>query len=147
MRCARLVPPRSADASRRGFTIVELLLAVIVVGVLASIALPNLTKQKEKALRAAAIGDLRTFASAQEAFNDEHGRYAATGDVQETPAPGKLAFRFGNGQRIASIATTRTGWSAEVRLASGTMCALAIGVIAVPTSVPGLVSGIPACEP
>lgn len=125
----------------------ELLLAVIVIGILAAVALPNLTQQKEKAFRAAAVGDLRTFASAQEAFSDEHGRYATAADIQATPAPGKLAFRFGNGQRVVAIVATRIGWSAEVRIASGKVCALAVGVIALPTSVPGLVHGIPACEP
>lgn len=147
MRRGARVAAALARGVRRGFTVVELLMVVILVGLLASVALPNLSQAKEKAYRAAAVGDLRTFASAQEAWHDTHGRYGGLADMQNGPPEAGGGFRWSKGVTALAVVATATGWSAEIATPSGTRCALAIGTAALPTSVPGLVPGIPACEP
>lgn len=54
--------------SRRGFTLIELLIVVVIIGILASIAIPKFANTKEKAYLAAMKSDLRNLATAQEAF-------------------------------------------------------------------------------
>jgi general secretion pathway protein G len=53
-------PPRCA--SRRGFTIIELLSVMAIIGVLSAMAVPRLHDAIERARIAKAIGDLRTMA-------------------------------------------------------------------------------------
>ena len=55
------------DTSRdRGFSLVELLVVIVVLGVLATVAVPAFLGQREKAARAAMVSDLRQVRTAQE---------------------------------------------------------------------------------
>ena len=54
--------------SRSGFTLIELLIVVVIIGILASIAIPKFVNTKEKAYLASMKSDLRNLATAEEAF-------------------------------------------------------------------------------
>lgn len=54
--------------TQRGFTLIELLIVVVIIGLLASIAIPKFANTKEKAYVAQMKSDLRNLATAQEAF-------------------------------------------------------------------------------
>lgn len=59
----------------RGFTLVELMIVIAIIGVLAAIAVPQFMKYRTKAYNAAAKHDLRVIQTAVEMFYDEWGEY------------------------------------------------------------------------
>ena len=69
--CSRLIRSRS----QRAFTLVEIMVVVIVLGVLAAIVLPNLAGKTDQAMVSKARSDISTFASLIEAFRMDMHRY------------------------------------------------------------------------
>ncbi|MCO6511431.1 MAG: prepilin-type N-terminal cleavage/methylation domain-containing protein [Aridibacter famidurans] len=59
-----------------GFSLIELLLIVVIVGLLATIAIPSLLKSRDAAEKAAAIGTLHTLHINQTGYYTHNGRYA-----------------------------------------------------------------------
>ena len=58
-----------------GFTLIEILVVVIVIGILASIALPIYLNQKRKGYDATAKSDVQHLAQAQEVYLIDHHEY------------------------------------------------------------------------
>src|SRR5437667_11689252 len=70
-----LAPGGSAAMSRNGFTLIELLIVVVIIGLLATIAIPKFSNTKEKAYVASMKSDLRNLATAEEAFFYDSTKY------------------------------------------------------------------------
>lgn len=66
--------------SERGFSIIELLIVVVTIGVIAAIAIPNLLASRRSANEGNAISALRSIYSAQSTYmtGDGRGSYAGT---------------------------------------------------------------------
>jgi prepilin-type N-terminal cleavage/methylation domain-containing protein len=71
-----------ARRSDEGFTLVELMVVIVIIGILTGIALPALAGQKGKARGAALKSNLRDAALAEEARATSSLPYAAPGDLQ-----------------------------------------------------------------
>jgi type II secretion system protein G len=130
-----------------GFTLLELMVTVVILGILAAASLPRLMHNKDRAAQSVAIADLRNFASAQEAFHADSARYAVSTEIVTVPAPGKLPHSWSPGQTVGTITATATGWSAELIIRNGEHCAMFVGTAPAPTSVPGIVAGTAQCAP
>lgn len=78
-RCAQRLTPSRDD---RGFTLIELLVVIIIIGILASIALPLFVSQKRKAFDASAKSGLRSLAVFQEAYLSGNSSYGDIADLQ-----------------------------------------------------------------
>jgi general secretion pathway protein G len=64
-----------------GFTLLELLIVVAIIGVIAAIAIPNLLIAIQRAKQRRTMVDIRNMAGAWEARNTETGRYNAAGQA------------------------------------------------------------------
>jgi prepilin-type N-terminal cleavage/methylation domain-containing protein len=81
-------PAPSHDCSRRarGFTLIEILIVVVVIGILAGLAIPRFSRAKEKALVAAMIADLHAAGYYEELYATEHGGSYFSGTATPTTA-------------------------------------------------------------
>ncbi|HEX5971552.1 MAG TPA: prepilin-type N-terminal cleavage/methylation domain-containing protein [Gemmatimonadaceae bacterium] len=61
---------------RAAFTLIELLIVVVVIGILVAILIPSFKNTKGRANEAALKSDLRNIAVAQEAYFFDHAAYA-----------------------------------------------------------------------
>lgn len=64
-----------------GFSIIELVLVVVIVGILSAVAVPSLAKAKRAAEEGAVIGNLRTFSTYQMNYFSINGRYARVAEL------------------------------------------------------------------
>lgn len=63
---------------RRGFTLIELMLVVTIIGLLATIAVPEFDSYVMRAKRTEAVAGLEALWTAQRDYYAEHGVYAAS---------------------------------------------------------------------
>ena len=123
---------------RSGFTLIELLIVVVIIGVLATIAIPKFQNTKGKANAASLKADLRNLVTAEEAYFYDNAAY--TSDVSQ------LNVRFTTGVSLTFGTANSGGWSARVThpQAWPIQCAVFFGGVA-PLS-PATTEGIIVCE-
>jgi prepilin-type N-terminal cleavage/methylation domain-containing protein len=68
--------------NRKGFTLIELLIVVVIIGLLASIAIPKFSATKDKARMASVRSDIRNTMTAQEAYFADYNTFADLEDLQ-----------------------------------------------------------------
>jgi type IV pilus assembly protein PilA len=60
-----------------GFTLIELMIVIAILGILVAIAIPQFSIQRTKSFNAAAQADLRNAVTAQEGYFMDHGTYCS----------------------------------------------------------------------
>ena len=99
-----------------GFTLIELLIVVVIIGVLASIAIPKFANTKEKAYLTQMKADLRNLVTAEEAYFADSIKY--------TTNLGTM-YRTSTGVVGPAITLTPDGWTATVsHTATTRICAI-----------------------
>jgi prepilin-type N-terminal cleavage/methylation domain-containing protein len=94
--------------NRPGFTFIELLTVLIVMGVLASIGVPRIRNMKERSYQATLRSDLGALRTAEEAYYAENLRY--TTDLSQ------LDFRLSSNVTITiETSDPLKGWRASAR--------------------------------
>ena len=95
--------------SMRGITLIELLVVIVIVGILASIAIPMYTGQMARARRADAKTALEQLRAAQEMRRAEYGSYSADLAALQTSWGGPAGTVGQYTITLAATATTFTG--------------------------------------
>ena len=93
------------NTRKSGFTLIELLIVVVIIGILASIAIPKFASTKGQAFLAAMRSDLHNLVTAEE------GYYYSNNTLQQQPL-GQLNFITSAGVTITVPEATAGGWSA-----------------------------------
>ena len=88
----------------RGFSLIELLLVTLIIGVLATIAIPRLTSARDRAFVATMQSDLRNLATQQEIYYADELTYSDSASV--------MGFTSSERVAITIVEASASGWSA-----------------------------------
>lgn len=121
----------------RGFTLIELLIVVVIIGILASFAIPKFVNTKEKAYVAQMKSDLKNLATAEEGFFYDSTFYTSSLAALNN-------FTSSAGVTLTIVTATPGGWSARaVHAQTPRQCVLFEGTA--PVLAPATVEGRITC--
>jgi len=92
-------------ATRSGFTLIELLIVVVIIGILASIAIPKFQSVRERAYLASLRADLRNLANQQDVYYNDNYSYSTSATSLEFDSSEGVTVTIGEGDNL--------GWSAS----------------------------------
>lgn len=73
-----------ATDKQRGFTLLEIMVVIVIIGVLASLVVPNLMGNKEKADKQKAVSDIVALENALDMYKLDNHRYPTTNQGLES---------------------------------------------------------------
>jgi len=102
--------------NKRGFTLIELMIVIAIIGVLAAIAIPQFSNYRTKSYNSAARADLRNAITVQEAyFIDKKTFSAAVADL----AGASYGLYTSQNVTVSIVATSATGYTMIAEHSSG----------------------------
>jgi prepilin-type N-terminal cleavage/methylation domain-containing protein len=120
---------QSIAMNQRGLSLLELLIAVVVIGILAAISIPILAGVKDRARIASARADVRNYMTAQEAYFSDNATYGAWGDL--TAPPYSVSVSPGNiGSGVGEAGGYSISISNQSAVVGRNVCHVAVGSMA-----------------
>ena len=126
-------------SKQRGFTLIELLIVVVIIGILASIAIPKFSATRDKAFTAAMKSDLKNLATNQEIHHNTNFTFSTSLATLEAVESDGVTITINEG--------TGTGWAATASHLGlpAEHCGLYHGDAAAAGGDPGPAEGVIAC--
>ncbi len=130
----------STDRRKTGFTLIELLIVVVIIGILASIAIPKFSAVREKAFRSAMMSDLHNLAIAQDIYHNSNFTYQNDLSL--------LGFVESDGVTVTVNESSGTGWAATATHAGivGQQCGIYHGDASPTNGSPATAPGVVTCS-
>lgn len=103
----------SQKSKQKGFTLLELMVVIVILGVLASLIVPNLMGNKEKADRQKAVSDIVALENALDMYKLDNHRYPTTSQglnaLIEKPTTNPLPSNYNESGYIKRLPTDPWG--------------------------------------
>lgn len=119
-------PLRSKFRSSAGFTLVEIMIVVVIIGLLAALAIPAFKRNQRASQNARVVNDFRAFTQAFEIYNSQNGTWpnnASPGQIPSAPVSMSGDFRA-----VTWQATTAVGgrWNWDKDIVAGVVAGVSI---------------------
>ena len=102
--------------NEKGFTLIELMIVIAIIGILAAIAIPQFSAYRTRSFNAAATADIRNAATAQEAYFVDNQSYCGT---PATLTGATYGLYLSDNVTFAVTATTTSGYTMTTSHAKG----------------------------
>jgi type IV pilus assembly protein PilE len=124
--------------AKPGFTLVELLIVIVIIGILAMIAIPEFQDVKGKANTAVMKTDLRGLSNSEEGYLFDNDTYSSS--------LAALNYTASPGVSVTVNVATASGWSASAAnpQSFSTICAIFRGDV--PPLAPATIEGVIGCK-
>ncbi len=129
--------------SQKGFSLIELMVVVAIIGVLAAIAVPNIQKYLAKARQTEAKTNLSSLYTSEKAFYAEYSAYHGMFEAVGYSPEGQLRYNVGFSAAVSAVAADGYNGVAGANMATLTYCGVAGAMVNGCTTLQGVNSGAP----
>jgi type IV pilus assembly protein PilA len=89
--------------SKKGFTLIELMIVVAIIGILAAIAIPNFLRFQAKSKQSEAKGNLAGIFTGQTSYQAENNRFGSLSEIAWAPIGTSIRYTYFSGTDVAGF--------------------------------------------